>query len=45
MYLKKMGINCDYLLKCDVKDPEILKDQLHQPEFWAMVFASINEFM
>ncbi len=43
MILNSVGLNCEYLLKCNIKDPKILVDTLNLPEFWATVFAGILE--
>ncbi len=41
--LKKYGIDCNYLLKCNITDPEKLIRDLNLPRFWAEVFVSINQ--
>ncbi len=42
-YLSKFGIDCDYILKSNIKSAKIFIEYLKIPKFWAEVFASINQ--
>ena len=42
MYLEKLGINCNYLIKCHC-DTETLKANLDIPNFWKEVFSFFME--
>ncbi len=43
MYLRKYGIDCDYLVKTTCTKFDIYKETLKLPQFWAKVFAYANE--
>ncbi len=43
MILNKVGLNCEYLLKCSVTDRSYLANMLNLSDFWVNVFASILE--
>ncbi len=43
MYLNKLGIDTNYLIKTSATDPELIRNKLKLPLFWAKVFAYANE--
>ena len=43
MYLKKSNIDISYLLKSSTTNVKLLQDYLNIPQFWAQVFAYVNE--
>ncbi len=43
MYLNKKGLDIEYLIKCSATSPELIKESLKLPTFWAQVFAYYNE--